>query len=1229
MPNPDNQYREYEIAAEQQRIIAEIGRITSGSTELSDVFSAFAAQAKKLVPFDRLAISNVDPITGMISDAHISGLRMTKLNYTGPNTLEDSAIPHLVYQDHRTVALDDQEMEELANNDVVVDNRVRIDAGLKSALFVPIVLQGKLVGTLVFRSKLENPYREKEIELAIQISAQIAGVVSTNQQRVLLENEIRNREQVAAEQSLLAEIGRIASSTLDIREVLSSFSKPAKELVPHDRIVIATWSDDGTLLAEQYVDGVEISGRNVDDVIRVPKDEIWKRLHEDQMPWIIRGEEYAVAKDREPLEQERFDAGLRALLIVPLLWQGTMPGSIAFRSKNPEAFDEHEVELAQSIAAQIAGAVASAKQYSLLEQESTERQRLADESQRIAEIGRIVSSTLDINEVFSSFIEQARALLPFHRLVISLVDESAEFFMDVLIDGRSIDDGKPDNQHPIAGDVKEQVIRNNEVLVANDDQFQKVAADFPSENTRFKSGLNSLLIVPLAWQGSVVGTISFRSEEIDGYGEREVEVAQQIAAQIAGAVASSKQYARISEESNQRQLLAFEQARIAEIGRLISSTLDIQEVLGALVDQAKTLVPFDRIAITVANDDFTEVTDLLVDGTEVGPWVVGKPHPFAQNNLQADAISNQQMLVAVGDDYKKLATSNSIEQQRYDAGLRSILMIPMVWQGRSFGSFNLRSVDPNAYGEHEIQLAKQICAQIAGAIGTTNQYFRLREALADVQLQATAMEASDDAIVIRDADTTVVYINSAFERQTGFTRDEVIGRKFRFPEQFDDLEISDNVWAHVSAGNSWRKTVSSTRKDGTEYMVDATLSPIFNEAGKIDKFVGTRRDVSAQVKSNEAIRTQAAALEAAADAVSILNIDSSVEWVNEAFVRDTGYSKEEAIGRKSPFLRSDKVSDERHDEFWIQARAGNTWRDRIWTRRKDGSEYASDNSLTPVFDNDGNISKLVATRRDITDFIQAEQEREARRDLDTQNRQLVEINAQREEFFSTVSHELRTPLTSVMAFADIMSRDREGTLTNVQKEHLDVIKRNSKNLSDLVEDMLDYSQMSSYQLKLDKTEFEIHSLLESVVESLGPTARQRNQILSIEPHTAPVWISADHGRIVQVISNLITNSCKYSPPSTRITLSVFSASGKVSISVSDQGVGIPPGDLENIYSPFFRSSQIEVREEMGTGLGLAISKTLVSLHHGSIGAISELNVGTKITVTLPGASPAPTVNARP
>ena len=133
MSNDKSENIELGLAADQQRRLAEIGRIVTASIDLNTVFSEFAKLANNLVPFDRLAISTVDPETQLISDALITGLETSELNYAGPYTLEDSALPAVVYENHQVSIADASALALIADTDVVADSSVRIEAGLRSA----------------------------------------------------------------------------------------------------------------------------------------------------------------------------------------------------------------------------------------------------------------------------------------------------------------------------------------------------------------------------------------------------------------------------------------------------------------------------------------------------------------------------------------------------------------------------------------------------------------------------------------------------------------------------------------------------------------------------------------------------------------------------------------------------------------------------------------------------------------------------------------------------------------------------------------------------------------------------------------------------------------------------------------------------------------------------------------------------------------------------------------
>ena len=165
--------------------------------------------------------------------------------------------------------------------------------------------------------------------------------------------------------------------------------------------------------------------------------------------------------------------------------------------------------------------------------------------------------------------------------------------------------------------------------------------------------------------------------------------------------------------------------------------------------------------------------------------------------------------------------------------------------------------------------------------------------------------------------------------------------------------------------------------------------------------------------------------------------------------------------------------------------------------------------------------------------------------------------------------------------------------------------------------MLDLSRMNSETLRIDRMPTHVDEFVLSTVESLGPTARERNQKLRFESGTRNVTINADKGRLIQVLSNLITNASKYSPDGTSIDVRTAQADGWVEISVSDSGCGMDESELRMLFSPFYRSSRNEVQSQSGTGLGMSISRTLVELHGGEINVESQINIGTKVRVRIP------------
>lgn len=210
------------------------------------------------------------------------------------------------------------------------------------------------------------------------------------------DSESESFEQLADELRRIAEIGRIVSSSLDLADVYPLLAEHVRALVRADRVVIAIMSEDGTEWVDRYIDGVEVPGESDGGSRLIEDSDASTALIVDKVPVVYGGNDiqgYNVGSSEEKL---RLETGLKSLMLVPLLWQGSSYGVLAFRAFDPDAFGPHQIEIGQQIASQIAGVIATSSQYTLIERESSERKQLA-------EINRIMSSSLNLAEIFDEF----------------------------------------------------------------------------------------------------------------------------------------------------------------------------------------------------------------------------------------------------------------------------------------------------------------------------------------------------------------------------------------------------------------------------------------------------------------------------------------------------------------------------------------------------------------------------------------------------------------------------------------------------------------------------------------------------------------------------------------------------------------------------------------------------------------------------------------------------------
>jgi CheY-like chemotaxis protein/nitrogen-specific signal transduction histidine kinase len=227
-----------------------------------------------------------------------------------------------------------------------------------------------------------------------------------------------------------------------------------------------------------------------------------------------------------------------------------------------------------------------------------------------------------------------------------------------------------------------------------------------------------------------------------------------------------------------------------------------------------------------------------------------------------------------------------------------------------------------------------------------------------------------------------------------------------------------------------------------------------------------------------------------------------------------------------------------------------------------------------------------------------------------------EANRLKDKFIATVSHELRTPLNSILGWTNLI---RSGRLdTQGVERAMETVERNARLQAKLIDDLLDASRLMSGKLHLERRPVEIGVVLESAIAAVEPQARAKN--LQVESHIAidAGTVLADSGRLHQIISNLLSNSVKFTPAGGRISVHLERLGSGARITVRDTGAGISPDFLPHVFESFRQGEDTSNRSYGGLGLGLAIVKNLVELHGGTIRAESEgEGKGATFTVTLP------------
>ncbi|RCK81629.1 MAG: two-component hybrid sensor and regulator [Candidatus Ozemobacter sibiricus] len=262
------------------------------------------------------------------------------------------------------------------------------------------------------------------------------------------------------------------------------------------------------------------------------------------------------------------------------------------------------------------------------------------------------------------------------------------------------------------------------------------------------------------------------------------------------------------------------------------------------------------------------------------------------------------------------------------------------------------------------------------------------------------------------------------------------------------------------------------------------------------------------------------------------------------------------------------------------------------------------------------------------------QYQQAMADAQSSVRRLSEIDRLKSEFLAVCSHELKTPLVSITGYLDLLTSQKLGPLTPRQENALRVSLRNAGRLNELLGSLLDLARMEAGKMKFELTPHRLGPILEEILEVIHPMAETKHLTVEAPPLSGLPYVQVDPSMINRVFLNLLDNAIKFTPPGGSIRVQVTVEEEQVHVAIIDSGVGIPPGDLDRVTTPFFQSDASDTRPAGGLGLGLAIVEKILLGHATRLHLVSQPGQGTQASFSLrivkkgqsgkTPASPAPT-----
>ncbi|MEO7971434.1 MAG: PAS domain S-box protein, partial [bacterium] len=636
--------------------------------------------------------------------------------------------------------------------------------------------------------------------------------------------------------------------------------------------------------------------------------------------------------------------------------------------------------------------------------------------------------------------------------------------------------------------------------------------------------------------------------------------------------------------------------RLAEINRAITTSLNFDEVLDLIVQNAAQLFE-------------AKVSVLLLVDKE------GRLRIRAAQGIDQDLIKN----------FSGRMEEDVVRQLR-DAlllgGGEELVSVPVIAKQALNGLLVIARVSP-LDAEEQWQLSA-LADQAAIALSNARLYeMELADATRERhetfaalresrQKVVTILESVTDLFYSLDSEWRFTEINRQTLERFGKTREELIGKVIWqvFPAAVDSAL---HAHCHKAMENLTPEHFELKSSIVPDSWFEAHLYP--SEAG-LSVYL---RDISERKQAEVEIGFQAHLLDAVEQSVIATDLEGNIIYWNSFAEKLYGWSAAEALAANIMDIMPAEAVREQAAEILATLKQGKSWSGEFLVKRRDGVEFPVMVTDSPISDKEGNLIGIVGVSVDNTNRRRTEQERDKLLTREQQARAEAEdANRLKDEFLATLSHELRNPLNVVIGYAEILRRSDESQSHAFVVKAANTIRRNALAQAQLVSDLLDLSRLQMGKVALNQQPVSLSTIITDAIETVRTEAINKRLNLSIAMDSEILVIEGDPVRLGQVAWNLLNNAVKFTPVDGEVKITLTREGDDAKFVVADTGQGISAAFLPHVFEIFRQADASSARRQGGMGIGLALVKQLAELHGGRVAAESEgVGAGARFSVWLP------------